>query len=103
MDLTTNVQSITAITEKMYPEHKLNGEYLKLSNVTLYPKDYFSPIDYNTKVFTKTKNTHGIHKFCASWVTKPTLFGKFKLALKKMTRKIIGNKNYEKLKKKIRR
>lgn len=101
MDFTTNVQSITAITEKMYPEHKLNGNYLELPNVTIYPKDYFSPIDYNTKVLTKTKNTHGIHKFCASWVEKPTAFGKFKTGLKKLTRKIIGNRNYEKLKKKI--
>lgn len=33
----------------------------------IYPKEYFSPLEFNTRVMTKTKNTYSIHWFDASW------------------------------------
>ena len=34
---------------------------------TVYPKDYFSPLDFYTREMNKTKNTYSIHWFDASW------------------------------------
>ena len=37
---------------------------------TLYPSDYFSPIDYSTKERHITMNTISIHHYDATWITK---------------------------------
>lgn len=37
------------------------------AGVTVYPKDYFCPIDFMTKRKTMTANTHAIHYYAGSW------------------------------------
>ena len=37
---------------------------------TIYPSDYFSPIDYKTGKMKKTQNTHSIHWYNVSWNTE---------------------------------
>ena len=39
-------------------------------NFDIYPSEYFSPIDYFTGVLHKTKQTHSIHWYNASWKSK---------------------------------
>lgn len=66
-DLTTNVDVITRILKEKY-NVALDNTYQKLENViTLYPKDYFSPKDYETNQINITGNTVSIHHFNASW------------------------------------
>lgn len=96
-DLTTNVESITKITKKMYPNLVLDGELKELDNVVFYPKDYFCPIDYETKECILTKNTHTIHHFSGSWKERPTFIQKFKQKIKIIIKLIIGKKNTERI------
>lgn len=39
----------------------------KLPEVTLYPSDYFAPIDFVTGHLKVTKNTRTVHRYMASW------------------------------------
>lgn len=39
---------------------------------TIYPKDYFCPIDYDTRELKITDNTRTIHHYAESWVPKST-------------------------------
>lgn len=41
----------------------------QLKNVTVYPKDYFSPYDWHTNTTSITKNTVSIHHFMSSWMS----------------------------------
>lgn len=42
----------------------------KESNVVIYPTDYFSPIDFETKQIRITNNTYSIHHFSGTWLPK---------------------------------
>ena len=41
---------------------------------TIYPKDYFCPIDYETRELKITENTRTIHHYAESWVPRSTRF-----------------------------
>ena len=41
---------------------------------TIYPKDYFCPIDYDTRELKITENTRTIHHYAESWVPRSTRF-----------------------------
>ena len=41
---------------------------------TIYPKDYFCPIDYDTRELKITENTRTIHHCAESWVPRSTRF-----------------------------
>lgn len=99
MDVTTNVVTLTNITKNIYKEFKLNNQLQTLKDLTIYPKDYFCPIDYNTQTTNPTKNTHAIHHFSGSWLPKQNFFKKFIRKCKNLIKKIIGKKNVEKIKK----
>ena len=47
----------------------LNGIW-KIDSLTIYPSDYFCPIDYETGNMCITANTYSIHHFSALWHTK---------------------------------
>jgi hypothetical protein len=47
----------------------MNDVQQTINNVTVYPKDYFCPKDYNTRIINITENTHTIHHFEGSWLT----------------------------------
>lgn len=42
----------------------------KICNITIYPKDYFNPMVYETGELKITKNTKSIHWYDASWFPK---------------------------------
>lgn len=65
-DLTTNVVRITNICLKY--GLVCNNRLQTINGFTLYPKDYFCPKDYETKVLNITENTHTIHHFDGSWI-----------------------------------
>jgi mannosyltransferase OCH1-like enzyme len=45
----------------------LNGKYQQISNLSIYPVEYFSPKSYETGKINLTSNTYSIHHFAASW------------------------------------
>lgn len=46
----------------------LNGELQTFLGITMYPVDYFCPMDFNTGLLKLTENTYSIHRFHMSWV-----------------------------------
>lgn len=77
-DLTPNTVYITCVLRK-YSD--LPGAKLRYTNaaqtvefegqsVTVFPCEYFAPIDYTTGVATVTENTYAMHLFAGSWVEK---------------------------------
>lgn len=44
----------------------------RCSGFTIYPVDYFCPIDYKTRELRITDNTHTIHHFAESWIPQST-------------------------------
>ena len=66
-DTTTNVKRITDICLKygFVP----NNTFQTVKGFTLFPKDYFCPKDYKTRVTTITQNTYTIHHFDGSWLS----------------------------------
>lgn len=69
VDLTTNVETIT---NYMLPLGlKQNNTFQDFSGlITFYPKDYFCPKSYQDGQIYLTENTHTIHHFAGSWITK---------------------------------
>ena len=106
---TTNVETITKIcTEKGFVP---NNHFQCVEGFSLYPKDYFCPLDYKSNRLRKTKNTATIHWFSASWHTEEQkkarrinmlLYRWFPSSaidsLKRAGMKVFGMNNYEKLK-----
>lgn len=45
-----------------------NNRQQSVEGMTVYPSDWFCPIDYVDAVFRPTENTHTIHHFHASWL-----------------------------------
>ena len=41
-----------------------------IKDLTVYPVDYFSPIDLTTRKLRITKNTYSIHHFVGSWISE---------------------------------
>lgn len=60
----------TVITTDVMKKYGLDVNSKDIQSVcdfSIYPVEYFSPIDYNTGKLKKTKNTHSIHWYDASW------------------------------------
>ena len=69
-DMTTNVVTITELTEKSF-NFACNGKMQTIDGVfTIYPKDYFCPKSFETGEIEITDNTVCIHHFNASWFTE---------------------------------
>lgn len=56
-------------TQQMKKEGlQINDSIIQKScGLTIYPSEYFSPIDYDSGKMIKTENTHSIHWYTASW------------------------------------
>lgn len=65
-DRTTNVIRFTGILKEK--GFKMNNTKQTSENITLFPRDYFSPKDYYTREIDDTKNTYAIHQFTGSWL-----------------------------------
>ena len=69
MDTTTICVHTTEILKKYgYDEYK--EDIQEVAGITIYPPEYFCPQNMNTGVLTITDNTHSIHHYTASWLTK---------------------------------
>jgi len=69
-DMTTNVESVTR-TSKQFHGFVANNEYQILKyDVHIYPQEWFCPLNYANGELGMTENTHTIHYFDGSWLTK---------------------------------
>ena len=77
MDTTTICVHTTAILKKYgYDEYK--KEIQNVADITIYPPEYFCPMDYTTGKLYITGNTRSIHWYTASWQSS---YSKFKTKL----------------------
>ena len=67
MDLTTNVEVITRYMVKKHGLRRDNTLQDFPGYITLYPKEYFCPLNPITRKLEKTANTVTIHHFMGSW------------------------------------
>jgi len=68
-DVTTNVTTITKSLVENYGL-KCNNEYQEFEDgLVIYPRDWFSPKDFESTKTSLTKNSVAIHHFNASWWT----------------------------------
>ena len=100
-------------TTKILEEYGLNRNIdceQKLENFTVYPHQYFCPKSFSDGVIRRTKETYSIHHFDASWFTPDDQKRKVerwkavqkynrKLWPNRFARKILGERNIEKIKK----
>ncbi|MEK0313683.1 glycosyltransferase family 32 protein [Cohnella sp. 56] len=77
IDLTTNVSLITQKTKELY-SIKLDNSFQELTDMTIFPYEWFCSKSIFTGRITRTVNTYTIHHFSGSWMTKSQ---KFKLRL----------------------
>ena len=97
-DGTLNKKTVVAYTTETLVKYglKYTDKIQDCAGVWIYPKEYFSPLDYNTRKMVITPNSRSIHHYSASWVTKSE---KFKIWLgkiigKKLTKTIIKIKSF---------
>lgn len=69
---TYNTTTIVKYTTNLLTEKGLKNisGIQTISDINIYPKEYFNPLDYITGKLTKTENTHSIHWYSKSWLSK---------------------------------
>lgn len=75
---------------------KQDGTLQEIQGVTLYPDDYFCPMNALTGVITKTPNTRSIHHYTMSWLSEKQ---QKKLAVTRVIRRYLGTEILQKIKK----
>lgn len=67
-----NEQTVVEYTTDILMKHGFRGkgEIEEIAGVSLYPPEYFCPLDYATGRLNVTENTATIHHYCASWHSK---------------------------------
>lgn len=111
-DTTTNVYILSEICKNhgFVP----NGKYQQVHGLTIYPKDVFCPVEFDTMKLKKTRRTVTIHWFSGSWHTEEELEAmrqeKLQQQREKMSNiryaigtKLLGEHGYEKLKSVLKR
>lgn len=73
-DGSLNLKNVVEITTEILLCHGLRNtaEIQNCCGFNVYPKDYFCPIDYNTRELRVTENTRTIHHYAESWVPRST-------------------------------
>ena len=82
-DGTPCLKNIVQITTEQLQKYGLRNtpEIQECCGFTIYPKDYFCPIDYDTRELVITENTRTIHHYAESWVPRSA---RFKNALRRI-------------------
>lgn len=75
-DGASDLKNIVEITTDYLSSKGLQNtdEIQQCCGFTIYPKDYFCPIDYDTRELKITENTRTIHHYAESWVPRSTRF-----------------------------
>lgn len=97
-DLLPNSKYIFSYLNTKYNIKNSNDVQIAINRLKVYPREYFSPKNYSTMQTNITKNTYSIHYYGGMWKTNKEKVKDYFLAI--VTR-IIGEKNREKIKIKI--
>lgn len=66
-----NTETVVKKTTKLLIERGLKNikGIQRVADITIYPKEYFNPLNSNTGVLDKTENTHSIHWYAMTWLS----------------------------------
>jgi len=69
-DGTLNTKTVVKYTTELLLLHGLENMTgtQQIEGITIYPKEFFNPLDDSTGVLHKTKNTYAIHWYAKSWI-----------------------------------
>ena len=70
-DVTTNVEILTGLCRKY--GLVCNDTFQEVAGLSVYPREIFCPVDFDTKKLRKTRKTVVIHWFSGSWHTEEEL------------------------------
>ena len=75
-DGTNNLKTVVEYTTEILKSHGLRNVkgIQDIDGITIYPKDYFNPMDMDTGKIKLTDNTVSIHHYAASWVDNYSIF-----------------------------
>ena len=75
-DGSLNLYTIVERTTDLLKSHGLEdkNEIQTVAGMTVYPSEYFCPINMDTGKLEKTKNTRSIHRYAATWVDPKSRF-----------------------------
>ncbi len=76
-DGVVNLYTVVQRTTDILRKHGLQDTFgiQRVAGLTVYPTEYFCPIDMDTGELKMTENTHSIHRFAASWETPRSRMG----------------------------
>lgn len=88
-----NTYSMVPMVTDLLIDHGLkhDGTMQKVDGTTIYPSDYFCPMDPTTGIVEKTPNTVSIHWYDSSWMNQDTICFKLHL-LKNSLNRLLGKK-----------
>lgn len=68
-DGSLNLKTVVDYTTEILVQHGLQNteEVQNVAGITIYPQEYFCPMNYDTGKITITPNTYSIHHYTASW------------------------------------
>lgn len=69
---TINPTTVVVRVTKILKEHGFvgNGDIENIEGITIYPPDYFCPLNNDTGELLLTNNSHSIHYYSSSWYTE---------------------------------
>ena len=105
IDITTIVQTMTDLC--MRNGYQPIDVYQEIQGLAIYPSEYFYPLSNIDGILRKTVNTTAIHWFSGSWVPedlkRQVKRSKIKKKIKAIIIKVIGERNFEHIKRMIKR
>lgn len=71
-DGSLNLKTVVDYTTELLKKYglKTTNEIQKIEGITIYPQEYFCPMDYDTGELNISPETHSIHRYTASWHSK---------------------------------
>ena len=94
-DGSLNLYTIVQRTTDLLRKHGLKDsmEIQPVADITIYPAEYFCPINMRTGELVITENTHSIHRYAASWVdNKSRIRGKIYCFIARLFGEKLANK-----------
>ena len=77
MTVVGELETDLLMSQGLFPDDSLQT----VNGTTVFPREYFSPIDFDRGETNITANTYSIHHYAASWISP---WGKFKLKIRSM-------------------
>lgn len=92
-----NTETVVKHTTEILKKHGLKNicGVQQLGDLTIYPKDFFNPLNNNTGKLEITRNTHSIHLYTMTWLPKGA---RFRSRITRIFHRLFGEDCFSRLK-----